>query len=129
MSGCSANPILHISPNYKQRPVSYVQELIKLQHTSHSLVWPFYVFNPLLVLHHRILINISIQRLFPGVLSLNVTVPQSPTSYHGFGIVIALCSLILGGYAYVVRWWWIQAERRRSEQSFKQIGLRRPPQL
>ncbi|KAF9457059.1 hypothetical protein BDZ94DRAFT_285980 [Collybia nuda] len=52
-----------------------------------------------------------------GAFSLNITVPtndHSPDgSYHVFGIVIALASLILGGYLSVVRWWWIQAKRRR----------------
>lgn len=48
-----------------------------------------------------------------GVLSLNVTVPQSPASFHAFGIVIVLCGFIIYGYACFVRWWWIQAKRRR----------------
>lgn len=65
------------------------------------------------ILYHRISLRNSIQRLFLGVLSLNVTVPQSPASFHAFGIVIVLCGFIIYGYACFVRWWWIQAKRRR----------------
>lgn len=48
---------------------------------------------------------------------MNVTVPSNAKDPSGrydiFGIVIALVFMAFGIFLSVVRWWWLQAKRKR----------------
>ena len=51
-----------------------------------------------------------------GLASMNVNVPHNTvggTKFNVFGAVIAIAALIIFGYSCVVRYWWVQARRRR----------------
>lgn len=49
-----------------------------------------------------------------GIFSLNVIIPRNTESFNVFGIILALASLILFMYLWLVRTWWMQAKRRRA---------------
>ncbi|KAA1471535.1 hypothetical protein DENSPDRAFT_776779 [Dentipellis sp. KUC8613] len=51
---------------------------------------------------------------FIGLFSLNITVPSNgDVHFYVFGIVIVACAAILCAYFSVVRWWWVQAKRKK----------------
>jgi len=62
-------------------------------------------------------VSILSNQVIIGLCSLNVTLPTNgslPTDrYYIFGIVLVIMIVILSGFAFVVRYMWVQAERKK----------------
>ena len=51
-----------------------------------------------------------------GFNSMNIHVPENDhygNKYIVFGVVIAICIVLLSLYAALVRWWWVRARLKR----------------
>lgn len=52
-----------------------------------------------------------------GFGSMNIHVPRNRRPggpYNVFGIILALCLAVLALYAWIVRYWWVKAKRKRN---------------
>ncbi|KAF9076229.1 hypothetical protein BDP27DRAFT_1414761 [Rhodocollybia butyracea] len=56
---------------------------------------------------------LSLQTII-GMFSLNINVPESPNSFHVFGYIVAIDILVFIAFLGLVRRWWVNAKKRRS---------------